>query len=272
MPADEEYKEAITAAVQQQMELYVIPEVRRRQAANQLPKPFDLHRFQILYSPKGGIAGIRLNYEVRGRLKVDVKDRPGSAVITDLGPPTSADALPPDQDAAQLSEPEVAAVLDFELPPEEADLGHFSCIRYGGRGFVRFDFQYNRATAAMHADAAAQFLGAADWCRRSHAWSALVDNLFSAAELLAKAELLLLLEMRANTHGHIKNLYNLHFRDGKILDPHKSTLNSLSHLRTPARYLTKGSFGISEAEASAWYERVSAMLEHVRNSCRLNLH
>ena len=263
-PAERE--EFVDGAVRSQMEMFVQPEVARRQAAGTLPKPFALHRFQVIFPPKGGAPEVRINYEVRGVVKIAIKGSPGSSVWADLGTRGDAAGLPPEVEDAQVSEIEVEALLDFELAPGDADFGHFTCIKYGTRGFVGFNFRYNRASAHAHVIAAAEFLAASEFSMQGRRWSAFVDNLFSAAELLAKADLLLLLEMEAHSHGRIRSLYNLHFKGGQIPESHKATLNDLSSLRRQARYLTKGPFTLDQNEATKHFQNVQSMMQHVRQN------
>ena len=73
------------------------------------------------------------------------------------------------------------------LDSEEPNCGHFTLLLLGDRWYGNFEFRYNKGKAAELLRAADESLATA-----SHGWSeghrrAAIDNLFSAAELAAKA-------------------------------------------------------------------------------------
>lgn len=79
---DEEFGNKV---LQQLMDLYVTPEIRRRQESGLLPSPFDLHAAQIIFSPDGKLPTVRLNSEIKAighiKLKKGVTKNAGDPIF-----------------------------------------------------------------------------------------------------------------------------------------------------------------------------------------------
>lgn len=113
------------------------------------------------------------------------------------------------------------------------------------------------------------FYGSATFSFEKKHWSPFVDNLFSAAELLARSILLSAPdpEFREKaTHKAIKSRYNHEYQLGNLDVSHRAAFNKLSDLRGGARYL-KGDVSISEAEAQELLDAVRDMMEDA--DCRV---
>lgn len=207
----------------QMLDVFITPEVVRRQDAGLLPKPLDLHRAQIVCYPDGRPNDIRINDEVRALLKVRVTREvsPGSPVYV-----SDFDAI----ESIKLGD------------SDDPDAGHITMFRRsnGTAWFIAFDFIYNRALAQGHLKTGGQFLTAARRAKEEGAWSVCVDNLFSAAELASKAFLLTMPdpEFRKKTnHKTIQSRINQQARLGNLSTEFRSVFNSLASMRYDARYL-----------------------------------
>ena len=206
---------------QQFMDLFVAPEVSRRQEAGELEKPLDLRAAQILFFSDGRKSLVRINSEVKAIGKVKLK----SEISKKLGEP--------------IFEHEVEGLEAINLTEEDdPDCGHATLIRIGGRWTVTFDFRYNKELSKKHVDTAKQFYAAAEFSFGRQNWAAFVDNLFSAAELLARSILLSRPDPKFRkkaTHKAIQIRYNQFVDLGNVEETHRETLNKLC-------FSIKGSF------------------------------
>lgn len=229
------------------MDIFVTPEVVRRQENGKLPRPFDLRAAQIIFYPDGRKPEVRINSEVKAvgkmKLKPGVSKNYGDLVYTN-----------------ELEGLENLTLTDEDDP----DCGHATILRLGDTWLLAFDFIYNKALAKKHIETAKEFIEAAEFSFSHKHWSAFADNLFSAAELLAKAELLAGWSDPAfrekTTHTAVRSRYNRFAHLGNVDPLHAKTYNKLSELRYPARYL-KNEFSLSENEAQALLESLRSMLQ-----------
>ena len=126
----------------------------------------------------------------------------------------------------------------FELPDELLDNGHFTIIRRGQGWRAFFNFLSGRAKAKDMLELAAQFLETAIYSSdKGHSGPAL-DNLFSASELISKAELILVRSPATKTkkHGAIASEINRWSRLGNIDTSFVALFNKLGQQRSNARY------------------------------------
>jgi uncharacterized protein (UPF0332 family) len=208
---------------EQIMEIWITPEVIRRQEAGLISRPYDLKAGQIILHADGRPNEVRLNDEVRALGKVKLKD----GLNKSKGDPVYAH--------------EIENYESFRLPDDEdPNCGHITIIRFGDQWSLAFDAIYNKGIAAKHLSAARQFIAAAQQALESNSLRVFVDTCFSAAELTAKAILLtspIPGESHKMTHGRIHARYNLQAKFGNVDASHKDALNRLATLRGSARYL-----------------------------------
>ena len=198
-------------------ELWITPEVKRRQLEGNLPKPVSLLAAQVVFAPEGKPL-VRLNNEVRGRARVKLRDG-----IEEGDPVYGAD---------------VEDYEGFDLLSEEADFGHMTLIRHRQHWVMMFDFSvYKGHASALVARAEEFFSAAQSSLERGHV-GAYVDNLFSCSELLARARLLNahMLEKDWKTHDPIHSRINDWRRLGNVDGEFVDLLNDLRNARPTARY------------------------------------
>ena len=231
---------------EQFMELFVLPEVKRRQESGELDKPLDLHGAQIIFFPDHRKPQVRINLEVKGVAEAKLK------------PEFSKEA------GENVFQHELEGIRFINLSEEDdPDCGHVTLLRYGDRWSIAFDFRYNKALSKKHIETAKEFYDSARFSFRNKYWSVFVDNLFSAAELLARSVLLSAPDPKFRekaTHKVIKSRYNQEYQLGNLDANHRAAFNKLSDLREGARYL-KGDVSISEAEAQKLLDAVEDMIE-----------
>lgn len=228
------------------MDLFVTPEIKRRQDSGEMDKPLHLRAAQIIFFPDGRKPQVRINSEIKaiGRLKL----KPGILKKAD----------------EPIFEHEVEGLKEINLTEEDdPDCGHATLVRIRDSWIITFDFRYNKALSARHIKTANQFYESAKYSFDQRNWAPFIDNLFSAAELTARSVLLSMPDPKFRkkaTHRAIQMRYNRFASLGNAEPKYRETFNKLSGLRNCARYL-KGEVSISEKEAYNLLLTVRKMIE-----------
>jgi hypothetical protein len=231
---------------EQLMEIYVRPAITRRQSAGDLPTPLSLRAAQVICFADGRPNVVRVNDEVQAiakvKLRAGVRKEKGDNVFTD----------------------EIEGYETIVLPEsEDPDCGHATMLQLGDRWFVVFDFRYNRGKSEVYLSRAREFLALAEHARARHAWASMVYVLFSAAELAARAELLIVPDTefeRARTHKATATTFNRWAHLGNVAVDHKKALNRLALLRPDAGYAQRP-FTIDPAEADVLVNAVRELID-----------
>lgn len=237
-------------AFNQIMELLVNPEIKNRQANGTLPKEFQLSKAQILFFPDGTKPEVRLNDEVKAlvefKLKKGISKKRGEFIYEN-----------------EIDWPKSVKLTEDDNP----DCGHVLLFKIGSNWFIGFDLRYNKGFSKRNIEAAEQFYESAQFSLEKNNLRAFIDNLFSAVELTAKAELLLLPDpkfKKAKKHTAIQKRYNWYAKVGNSKPPYRDVLNKLSKLRYPARYLN-GKLSISPDEARELLAVVKNMIDDAKS-------
>lgn len=236
-----------SATIQQMFDLWVTPEVHKRQADGLCPKPLDLWMAQVIFYPDGRGHLVRINDEVKVSPKVKLK--PG--ITKEKGA------------AVYLDEIEEMHLL--ELPDsEDPECGHITVYRVGKQWFLGFDFRYHKGWAERLIEAAKEFVEASDSAAQKQHWRAFIDNLFSSAELASKAFLLSMVtkpEDIPNSHKAIQVRLNRFAKTGTIKAQHRDIFNKLARDRRNARY-PRHNFVFSKEEADVYLNEVKGLIKH----------
>lgn len=205
---------------EQVFNLWVLPEVERRQADGLIPKPYSLLRAQVLFSLSGKPI-VRLNDEV----KVIVQARAHDAV----------------KKGQELRESDLKEVTGFRLEEEESDFGHITIIQFKGRWIAGFSFQYNTAQSEELLKIGQEFLTSARTDLAAHRCRPAMESAFVAAENIVKARVYLYpdREIRAKRMKHtvIGKKVGHYAGEGSLLNPtFKQTYDFLLRMRDQARY------------------------------------
>jgi hypothetical protein len=203
------------AAVQNMLDLFITPEVTRRQEAGLLPKPLELERAQIIFRADGSKPIVRINKEVQ----LQMLARATRAVT--VGEPVYSNDL--------------SEIVGAKLIDEEEDCGHFTFVNMGGRLFLSFDFHYNRSASRSLVVLAKQFAEAAELCMERQLSEPCVDNLFNACELAARARIVLQ-GQENKSHGATHSRVNMDGKLGNVDAQFVRLYNKVSQGRTAARY------------------------------------
>jgi len=248
-------KEFSKRSIQNIMDIFISPEVRRRRNAGELPKPLDLLAAQVILFPDERKSLVRINWEVRAIEKVKYK----SGITKKKGD--------------KIYDNEIEGIEDVKLGPgDDPDCGHIFLYRLGGGIFLYFDFRRDNALATQHVERAREFHHVTDYSLRKGNLAAFVDNAFSAAELSAKAVLLVMYDYKPSLrvkakHAAIHARYNRFANLGNVMPEYKKTFNSLSELPEAARYL-KRPLSITEEEAYRMLDVVGKMIEDAKSRIR----
>lgn len=231
---------------EQLLEIYITPEILRRQAAGIAPTPFPLRAAQLICFADSRPNLVRLNDEVQAVASVKLRDgvakEKGDLILVD----------------------EIEGYEAVVLPEtEDPDCGHATMLSLAGRWFVVFDFRYNRGKSSVFLARAREFFVLAEDARMRDAWSSMVYVLFSAAELAARAELLLVPNPefeRSKKHEATRTRFNKWTRMGNASLTHSGALNKLSKLRQPAVYAAH-SFTIDAETADELLDAVRELID-----------
>ena len=215
-------KDLYQSIFEKAMELWFESEIGFRQEHADVPKPFHLTAAQVIMYPDDRPNEVRLNEEVRliGKMKLKV------GIIKELGDPVFIDDVE-----------EIPSLQLFE--DEDPNCGHLTFILLGSQWYGTFDFRYNKGRSMELLSAADEFFQTASHALLNNWLRASVDNLFSAAELAAKAYILttpLPGETDVESHGKIHSRFNLFSQKGNFQTEHRQAFNELSHARKHARY------------------------------------
>lgn len=146
-----------------------------------LAHDFTLRAAQLICSADGEPSKVRLNDEVQTIALVRKK----VGVAKEKGDPAYLD--------------EIEGMETIVLPGTEDPNCHATLISFGDRWYVVFDFRYKpRGRSGALLARSRQFLAAVTHAHATSAWSVFAYNLFTAAELTAKAELLIMRFFRAH--------------------------------------------------------------------------
>lgn len=234
-------------AISHAMELWFEPEIRRRQQLEGAPDPFPLSAAQVILYPDDRANIVRLNQEVRVDGRAELKE----GVVKDVGDDVTHD--------------EVQA-MSVELPnSEDPDCGHFTLVAVGDRWYGSFDFRYNKGKAAELLEAAREFLATATDAIAAGRRRAAIDNLFSAAELAAKAYVVTMPlpgDGEIKSHGHVHSRFNMFSRHGNVDAGHRDAYNTLVVERGRARYVT-GHLAASAHDIARWQADVQGLIDSI---------
>lgn len=235
------------------MNLFVLPEVQKRQSSGSIPTPYDLKAAQIIFSSDGQPASVRLNSEVKAKAKIklkkDIRKQKGEVIY----------------------QHEIDGFENIILTEQDdADSGHVTMLRIENQWIMTFDFIYNKGLSRKYVDVAQEFLSVAQIAFEKKFWHPFTDNLFSAAELSARALLLSIPDpkfKKKTSHADLSHRYNWFADLGNVKPEHRTIFNKLAGWRSNARYL-KGTFLKNKDEAEQLLAAVQDMVTVSFDRCK----
>lgn len=242
-------QEAMRNFFQQVLDLWVRPEIARRQRDGILPNDYNIDKIQILFGINGNDkAVIRLNKEIRAlytcRLKPGIhKQITGEPVYWK----------------------EIEDILDMQLTEEDdPDAAHITMILSGKGWKIKFDFRRYKRKAKERYDAAREFLDAARNALNEGHLRAFADTLFSSAELFITSQLFVMSEKEyvlKPTHTWTQIKYNSFIEMGNYKNKYRDAFNKLAGLRDGARYFNR-SFNLTVQQAEQFLHVVEDLEKH----------
>jgi hypothetical protein len=238
--------------------LWLRPAIEARQRSGELPDDFAPCRVQIIFH-NGRPAEVRLDTEVRMRV--------------------SASITRPHAVGDQVSLDDLDALHSIELTDLDPNAGHITIVLYRDRWYLAFDFRYHATSSREHLAAARDFLETAADALEKGRLRVMIEDLYAATELMAKAELMPhdqtiatgrdeAVQLLPNQHSHRRDRYTHWAELGNTERQHAELLIHLTRLRRQARYLEDGTLPTPRkaremlGTAQKMYARLDARLPH----------
>ncbi len=237
------------------MDIWITPEVKRRQEKGNLPKPLALQAAQIIFHSDGKPDEIRINDEVKINVQAKIKKN----VKKQIGEPI------------YLHETEKIENLNLR-EDEDPNACHISLCKFGNKWILAFDSIYNKGDAKNFIRVSKQFLDTAKYAAKQKNLNSFIDNAFSSVELAAKAFIVTIpsKQNKSMNHKRIHVQYNLHHKLGNINSKYCDTLNKLRENRSSARYDGR-EIELEENEISALLKIIEDMIYDTEKRIKLSL-
>ena len=243
-------EEGVRRTIQQLLDMFVEPEIKKRQEAGEFETPFPLRHAQIIFYPDGTPPEVRINDEVKTELRIILKEKFRGNVKK--GDPIYWD---------QIESIETTRLTEDEDP----NVSHATLLNINGRWILHFDFTYNKKLSSEHIEVAGQFLESARIALEKKHWAVFIDSLCSASELTAKAYLLGSPDktiMESKTHRIVASRINMHRKLGNLQGRHIEAFNRVWSIRDRVRYL-EGELTFTEDEATLLLENLEEFKRYI---------
>lgn len=158
--------------IRQTMDVWVLPEILRRQAAGKLPTPVELSWVQVVFKSDGKNV-VRINDEVRGTGGVRVKD---PSKIKHQG--------------GLIYDSDVKDILSINLVEDERDFGHITIFFHGDQAHLSFSAIYDASKSLKLVSISKEFLDSAEANLKADRLRTAVADLYFALENIAKARVM----------------------------------------------------------------------------------
>jgi hypothetical protein len=163
---------------------------------------------------------------------------------------------------------DIVRISGFEPEPEERDTPYIAAFAHGTGWVMSYDLSRRHPLADEHLALGADFATSGHEAHAAARLGVALDCAYSAAELLAKAELFscsptINAALSARKHAGVVTPYTLWARLGNTEQRFASLLHRLAQLRPPARYLN-GELDADAEEVAQLIETLVEMERHVR--------
>lgn len=203
--------------VKTMFEFWLTPEIEKRKSEGRWP--LDWFTFAQVLLGEDGVT-VNFDNEIVGTVEIDPKIH----------------SLVPGQQYGFDDVKLIGSMKKLKLPNEFSDHGHVTLLN-GGVPAVLFDFRRYKGSAHQFIDLAEQYLVTSEDAYNRGNIGPLLDNLFNACELIARARLMILtVSPSGRTHGITHSGINLQRRLGNVGNDFVDLFNYLTRTRDGARY------------------------------------
>lgn len=245
----EEAHELGARVLSQALEIWVTPEIERRRAGGQVKRSVAVNAFQIIMpSPREKKKDVvRINDEVRAILRCKPNTDLAKGELVRVG---------------QIDEISGVKLTDDEDP----NSGHMTGLNLAGQWIISFDLRRDKGYSRQLLRSAREFFGSANLCLERNLLGPAVDDLHAAAELAAKADLLMVgfyPYENPKDHGALTSRYAKWTKLGNAPAAANSALSRLKRERAAARY---GEGQLKTKDIYGLMKSVDALITHVESS------
>lgn len=235
--------------LKQTLDIFVLPEIKKRRETFILHNDFKLLQFQILFHLTKNSPEIRLNDECKIVVEIDGEEY--KKVMNESN--------------HSLDTKKIKKIrLDDS---EDGNCGHICFFILGDSLLSTYDFRYNKKIVVEHLGRAKEFIDTAEFALEKELFGAFVDNLYSASELIAKADLLLAPDkeiLTSKSHKSIISKTNRNKNLSNLDSDFAQLLNDLSQLRNSGRYLNGGNLENSNEKFKELLSITKKFLNYVK--------
>ncbi|MGZ5551897.1 MAG: hypothetical protein ACXWE7_14035 [Nitrososphaeraceae archaeon] len=228
------------------LEIWINPEIEKREIESRIPKNFQISKIQILIKP-GEKPLVRFNDEVLAE------------IIAHLTPGVRKSVL-----GEPVYNNEIQKICKIQLTDkDDPDSGHLTMILLKNKWYIYFDFRMNKKKANARLEVGKEFLNVAEICLNKKYFRAFIDNLFSAVELFVISHLFIISEQEYTlntTHRNTSHKYNNYIKIGNYKNAFKDLFNKLNGERNNARYL-KDSCKLNTEKAQSMFKIAKELSE-----------
>lgn len=214
--------EIVQRFLKQTIDIWIKPEIDKRKNEKRIPNDFELRAAQIIFSLDKGWNKVRLNGEVKAKIKCKKKLQKNKG------------------DLIYENEIEIKNIESIELTEKDPNSAHITLLRVKNEWIIAFDFRYNKKRIKNHIQAAKEFYDSAKDNLSNKRLRPFFENCFACAELAAKSILLQLPDKKLlfdkDHDSRIKKFQNW-TNLGNVNKNYYTLLNRLNKLRPSARYL-----------------------------------
>lgn len=205
------------------MELWILPEIKKRKQENRIKDNFSLKCAQIIFSKDRGWNKVRLNNEVKAIMQVK--------------------ANKPKNKGDTVYYSEINNIETIELTKQDPNCGHITLLQLNGQWIISFNFVYNKAKSKKRIDAASEFLESAEENLKTNRLRPFFENSFACAELLTEAILITFFNQDSLTNHRSRLSKMKEWAElGNVKIEFQETLELLTSLRSSARYMSSTEF------------------------------
>ena len=202
----------------QVLEIWVLPEIKRRKEKGRMDDKFILRRAQIIFSGDRGWNKIRLNDEVKAIMLAKANK------TINKGDP--------------IYETDISSIKNIELTEQDPNAGHITILRLKNEWIISFNFLYNKKMSKERIEAATEFLESAEENMDKNRLRPFFENSYACAELLTEAILITFVDKeKLKDHRSRLSAIKGWAELGNVKEDFHTTLHLLTSLRSSARYM-----------------------------------